>query len=304
MSFFVASLDVQCSHCHNVNQFERDDKPVKQAARRMVRLMHSLNKDHYEGKVVVNCYTCHQGRLQPVAVPSLAAAVRGDEPGAARPKSPETLLSVDEVLEKCLQAAGGRAALEKITTRLLKGTLEVPGRRAPLERHQKTPNKLLMTARIGERPSYVGYDGASGWEQSPDGSQRDAAGEDLLRTQRDAELYSELRFRQLYPKLAVTGREKIGDRDVVMLDATSRGGDAEKLYFDAPSGLLVRTLQLNESPLGLLPFQTDYEDYKEVDGVRLPFTVRWTRPDVSLAFRYESVEHNVPTDDAKFRKPA
>ena len=46
------------------------------------------------------------------------------------------------------------------------------------------------------------------------------------------------------------------------------------LYFDAESGLLVRQLRYADSPVGRMPTQIDYSDYREVSGVKIPF--RWT----------------------------
>ena len=78
----------------------------------------------------------------------------------------------------------------------------------------------------------------------------------------------------------------------------------ERLYFDAQTGLLLRTLQIRESPLGPVPFQIDFEDYREVDGVKVPALTRRCRPDFSFAARLDQIQHNVPIDDAKFDKPA
>jgi hypothetical protein len=77
-----------------------------------------------------------------------------------------------------------------------------------------------------------------------------------------------------------------------------------RLYFDEQSGLLVRLVRFGETPLGRLPTQIDYADYREVGGVKIPF--RWTlaRPGGKFTIQISDVKENVPVDDAKFAKPA
>jgi len=59
-----------------------------------------------------------------------------------------------------------------------------------------------------------------------------------------------------------------------------------------------------ETPLGRNPTQIDYADYREVDGVKMPF--RWTlsRPNGRFTIQLADVKTNVPVDDARFVKPA
>ena len=76
-----------------------------------------------------------------------------------------------------------------------------------------------------------------------------------------------------------------------------------KLYFDEQSGLLVRLVRYAESPLGLIPTQIDYGDYRDVDGVKIPF--RWTvaQPGASSTIQLEQIQQNVRIDEATFIKP-
>ena len=305
MSFMAASLGVSCPHCHVPNQFEKDDKQPKQTARRMIRMMHSINQENFGGKREVNCYTCHRGQLQPASIPAIPqrpAQAPVAKPAAA--KSSDPLPTVDQALEKYLQALGGKAAVAKLTTRLRKGFLEAGGMRIPLETYEKAPNRSLMIGQFPNGKAYRGFDGASGWEQNPGQPPREATGESLARLKDDAEFYHGLRLKELYKALAVKGRDKVGEREVIVIEATGDSGGIEKIYFDAETGLLLRKLEMHESPLGSLPLESDFADYREVDGVRLPFAVRQSRPDVSLTTRFDETQHNVSIDETKFSKPA
>ena len=127
--------------------------------------------------------------------------------------------------------------------------------------------------------------------------------ENLAPFQWEADLHRDLKLRELYAKMSVTTQETIGGGSAWVLEAESRRGQSEKLYFDSQSGLLLRRLQIRESPLGPVPLQMDFGDYREVDGVRIPFFSRWARPDVTLIFQYDEVRHNLPVEDARFEKP-
>jgi photosynthetic reaction center cytochrome c subunit len=76
-----------------------------------------------------------------------------------------------------------------------------------------------------------------------------------------------------------------------------------RLYFDTQTGLLLRLIRYAQSPLGLNPTQIDYADYREADGVKVPF--RWTvsRPGNHFTIQVEEIKQNVPVDDAKFAAP-
>src|SRR6267143_477465 len=52
MAFITGSLGVKCSYCH-VNQFEKDEKPTKATARRMIRMVFDLNKGSFAGEGAV-----------------------------------------------------------------------------------------------------------------------------------------------------------------------------------------------------------------------------------------------------------
>src|SRR5215475_10013122 len=54
MSFMAASLGVECSHCHTPPAMEKDEKPAKQTARRMLVMMNDINKN-FGDKILVNC---------------------------------------------------------------------------------------------------------------------------------------------------------------------------------------------------------------------------------------------------------
>jgi hypothetical protein len=104
--------------------------------------------------------------------------------------------------------------------------------------------------------------------------------------------------------MRVLGREKVGDREAYVIGATSRDDSREKLYFDADTGLLVRRYVTFKTALGSIPEVTDFAEYKEVGGIKLPFIVSWSRPPFTSTQKFVEIKLNAPIDETKFDKPA
>jgi Photosynthetic reaction centre cytochrome C subunit len=66
MFAFKASLGVDCTYCHIKDQFEKDDKPTKQTARKMIQLVRDTNLK-LGTATRVTCFTCHRGSTRPAS---------------------------------------------------------------------------------------------------------------------------------------------------------------------------------------------------------------------------------------------
>jgi photosynthetic reaction center cytochrome c subunit len=301
MAFVSGSLGVRCSYCH-VNQFDKDDKPTKLAARRMMQMVFDLNKGNFNSQRAVSCYTCHRGKPIPVSVPVVGQNLWA--PGSSSSKS-EALPSVRQILDHYVQALGGVEALTKITTRVAKGSrIGADGVLVPEEVYQKAPNKLLT---ITSYPNVVfsnGSNGAAFWGYSSRDGATPLSGQFLDQLRREAVFYKELKLEELYSKLTVLEKAPIGNAEAYVVQATPMNGPPEKLFFDVQTGLLVRRYLESDTPLGKLPLQTDYEDYRDVEGVKQPFMIHWSMPGRVWGRKIDEIKQNVPLDDAKFNPPA
>jgi len=235
-----------------------------------------------------------------VLLAGLTAAVAQTTPQA-------TLPSADQVLDKYVKAIGGKAALEKLTSRVSKGTFEMdqlPGPAAE-EIDAKAPNKQYMfTDLSGFGQARRGFNGAVGWEDNPQTGMRDITGTELAAMKRDADFYLAIKLRELYPKMTVKGKESVNGHDAYVIEATPQDGAAETMWFDADSGLLVRTEREAETPNGKVTMDVTFDDYREVDGIKLPFVMHVSLGDFAFVIKWSEVKHNLPIDDAKFDKPA
>lgn len=296
MNIISKSLGVDCAHCHVAREFEKDDKPAKQTARKMIEMVKEANK-----YARVSCYTCHKGQLKPVSFPPRAEPV--SSPKAAEILTGAPSPSVDAVLAEYIRAIGGEAAIKRVKTRVSKGSLvSQGGGNAPLEIYEKAPNKKVTHFRNPNGSAYMGYDGEIGWTKSPEQGLVELSGPELAMMKLDSEFYRDLKLKDLYPRLRVLGSAKLGERDARVIEATAAGGDPEKWFFDVQSGLLVRVEVEMGPPGNKMLVVKELDDYKDVQGVRLPFTLRWTRRGFTWSFKLAEIAHNVPIEDATFSK--
>jgi|SRR5579863_5233948 photosynthetic reaction center cytochrome c subunit len=308
MQFMTASLGVDCDFCHVQGAFEKDDKKPKQTARKMMAMMFTINAENFEGHREVTCYSCHRGNANPVAIP----VVMTDEPkeGMGEPKKLEGDAkenagpSGDQLLDKYVQAVGGTAAIDKVTSRVMKGTIDVSGKAIPIDIYSKDPDKRISFTHMSEGDSVTAFDGHEGWLGAPGRPLREMHGGDVDGAAIDADLHLATHLKAMFTELKVRGTERVGDSDAYVVVGQREGKTPIRLYFDTQAGLLVRMVRFGETALGRLPVQIDYADYRATDGVKIPY--RWTlaRPGGRFTIQVSEVKQNIPVDEAKFAKPA
>jgi zinc protease len=235
-------------------------------------------------------------------IPALAQNKPADKPAPAA-----ALPTVEQIIEKSLQASGGKAAHEKLNSRVAKGQFDIPsmGAGGPFESYAKAPNKVKTVITIdGFGVVEQGYDGTVGYSSDPQSGFREMTGEELITTKRDADFYSNLKMKEYYPKMTLRGKEKVGDREAYVIDAVPTEGSPEVFFFDVQSGLLVANETMRETPQGKMKVKVYMEDYREVDGIKMPFTIRQDTDALSFVIKFTEIKHNVPIEDAKLKKPA
>jgi len=240
-----------------------------------------------------------------VVAQSPQPAAKGKPASPAPTPTPAPLPTVDQVLEKYVQAIGGQAAVSKVSSRLARGAVELPatGATGAVEVYTKAPNKTLTIINLpGVGVVQNGFNGTVGWEQNPRAGVHELSAADLAALKLDAEFYGSIKLRELYPGMALK-RAKVNDREAYLIEATPITGGARKLYFDAQTGLLVRVDAERENAQGKFVSETYLDDYRDVDGLRLPFTIRQVLPGFSIVFKFTEIKNNTPIDDAKFNKP-
>ena len=315
MGVFSAALGMSCEDCHAANDskwenYAADTNERKRTARRMIAMMFGINKAYFGGKQVVTCYSCHRGGDHPKATVSLGALYGAppdddDEMVQQAPDAP----FVDQLFEKYVVALGGAERLAKVSSFVAKGSSSGYGPesdRRPIEIFAVSPRQRTVVIHTANGDSTTTYDGRSGWIAAP---LRPVAvvpltGGELEGAKLDAELTFPGRIKESLGQWRVGRPVTIDNHKVQVVQGTSASGNAiATLYFDMESGLLVRLVRYASSPVGRMPTQYDYSDYREVSGVKVPF--RWTMTWLDGRETVELIEvrSNVAIDPARFAKP-
>jgi photosynthetic reaction center cytochrome c subunit len=317
MGIMSAAVGSDCVGCHpsagTDNVDWALDTPRKRTARRMVQMVTAVNRDNFGGRQVVTCWTCHRGRDKPVTSPTLDQVygeplLEFDDVLTAARGGP----TVDQVLDKYMQAIGGAANVARITSIVASGKsigYRGFGGGGVVELLAQAPDKRATHISFPEYPdrglSVRTYDGRTGWIATPlavvpkyelGGSERDGA-------RLDAQLSFPAQIKQALTDLRVGLPATIDDKDVTVVQGNGPNGTLATLYFDDATGLLVRMVRHGRSPIGRVPTQVDYADYRTVDAVKFPF--RWTFAwlDGRDQFEFSDVRLNVPIDAARFGEP-
>src|SRR6201998_1374886 len=283
MQFITASLGVECEFCHVHNAFDKDDKKPKQTARKMMEIMFAINKDNFEGHREVTCYSCHRGSPHPLAIPVVASedatlVVAPPHDAAGEAKETEVKESTGpaagQLIDKFVQAIGGAAAVDKISSRVMKGTIDFGGKSLPIDIYAKDPDERISLTHMAEGDSVTAFNGHVGWLGMQGHQLREMHGSDLDGAAIDADLHLATHLKQMFSQTEVRESEKIDNHATYEVVGQREGKPPIQLYFDQQSGLLLRLVRYGETALGWLPTQIDYADYREVDGVKVPY--RWT----------------------------
>jgi photosynthetic reaction center cytochrome c subunit len=331
MNFIAASLGVQCGFCH-VSQgkdpqgrtnwvWESDEKEEKKVAREMMRMVLAVGKGEYGiSRGQVTCYTCHRGQEHPQSLPTLPLAVSGHEPApgarpaagaptatdvpganAPRPEQP----TVQQVFDKYVAAVGKPEAVKQFQTFVAKGTAAgSQGRTQNFEVTLKGTDKGLLVLEGPQGGSQRrAVNGTTGWMAGPRGARAFNPAE-LADARRTLDLFSVVKFAPT-TSMRVAGRWKVGERDAVVVVDRPSESVQRRYFFDAETGLLLRILTLTDAILNQIPEQVDFEDYRDVDGVKLPFVVRVSAIDTfnSRTQTLAEVKHGIPVDDKLFETP-
>ncbi len=306
MQFIAGALGVDCEFCHVQHAMDKDDKKEKKIARKMMEMELTLNADHFEGHIEVTCFTCHRGSPHPINIPILSAEIANKPPhqhaeaneAAAKPNLP----TAEVILDKYLAATGGADAFHKIKTRIEKGTIDAMGEKYPVEIYSEGPDKRVSVSHPSFGESVTAFNGQAGWLGSPRGVHPMGTLENEA-ARMDAQLYFPARVRELFQEFKVLPGETIGGHATYLVTAKGAGLPPVNLYFDQQSGLLLRQVRYAETPLGRNPTQVDYSDYRQTDGVKIPYQWTLTRTNGSFTIQIQSVQQNVAVDQKLFAMP-
>lgn len=305
MQFIGNALGVECEFCHVRGAMEKDDKKPKQTARQMIQMQMAINKDNFKERPEVTCFTCHRGSHDPVGVPIISDE-ETKRPAVEGILAAPTADAAERIIDHYIEAVGGAEAIQKITSRVEKGTVSFGGQQLPVEVMAKAPNKRISLVHTPGGDNITAFDGRAGWIGNPGPRPpREMSAPENEAIGFDATFYLPTELKKMFTQFRVRpAAEKIGGHDVYQLIGVNQGKPPMRLFFDKESGLLVRSIRYADTPLGRNPTQVDYADYRAQDGVKVPFQWTLARPLGRFTIQVTELQQNVPVDDKKFEKPA
>jgi len=318
MGVMAAGLGYDCADCHpgagsDRADFVIDTLPQKKTARRMVEMVATINRTNFAGVQRVTCFTCHRNQETPkttIALDNLYSAPNMEDddvvlPGVGQP-------SADQILDKYIQALGGAQRLAGLTSFVATGaSLGYGGFGGDGEFtiFAKAPNQRTTLISFKDHPergdSVWAFNGTTGWIKTPRGLLADyeLIGEELDGARLDAQMAFPGQIKQVLTNWRVGLRRAINGKDYIILQGRGPRMYLATLYFDPDTGLLRRMVRYGPSPVGRVPVQIDYTDYRDVGGIKFPFEYQFSWLDGRYTAKLKDIKTNVAIDAARFGRP-
>jgi hypothetical protein len=335
MGVMSAALGFDCSECHTGAGTDRVDWAAdtqrKVVARRMVKMVAAINKDNFTGRQMVTCWSCHRGRDKPAVTPTMdivygTPSLEMDDVFQQAPGQP----TADQILDKYIQASGGAQRLAGLTSIVAKGTsvgFGGFGGGGQVQIYAKAPSQRTTIIEFKDAPdrgdSIRTYNGTAGWIKTPlavlkeyqlSGGDLDGAGLDaqlsfpglIKQALKNWRVSLPTTIEDLPGPSSQTSQQPelvLGSHDVVVLQGDGPKGIVATLYFDKNTGLLLRELRYSRSPIGRVPTQIDYSDYRDVNGMKLPHRLTFAWLDGRDSIEIKDLKINAPIPDSRFGTP-
>ena len=318
MGVMAAALGFDCADCHTGAGTDKvvweDDTNRKKMARRMTEMVAVINKTNFGGVPLVSCWTCHHGKDIPattIALDNLYGPPNDEKDDIVAKDDSQPPAA--QILDKYIEALGGAQKLSTLKSFVATGTqggyVQVKGG-GQFEIFAKAPDKRTVRVTYKDAPDRGNqtrsYNGTTGWTTTPRAllGEYEVTGTELDGLHFDAELAFPGQIKQVLTDLRVGYPDTIDGHDVVVVQGRGPRNLLVTLYFDKQSGLLVREIRFGRTPIGRVPSQVDYSDYRAVDGIKFPFQYKFQWLDGRDNYQLTDVKINVPIDESRFGKPS
>jgi hypothetical protein len=235
-------------------------------------------------------------------VPWLAGVATAQTPDAPQADLPKA----ETVIERHIEATGGRAAYEKLRNRVATAEISMPAMnlKGTIKSYQAPLNRLLTITEIPEiGPSREGCNGEVAWEITAVMGARVKEGPERAFALREATFNAELHWRKLYRKVQTTGTDEVDGKPVFKVELTPEEGNPLYHFYEKESGRLIKVATALPTMMGNLPLEIIVSDYREVDGVAIPHRVVQRILTQEMMITFTKIEHNVEIPAGTFDLP-
>jgi len=333
MGLMSAALQFDCADCHVAAGTQKvdwaADTPRKRRARLMVTMVTNINKNNFGGQQLVTCFSCHHNRDRPLTTPTMDIIY-----GTPQVDPDDVIAKIEGmpnppgILDRYIQALGGAERLAALKSLDATGTavgFGGLGGDGAVEIAAEAPDKramiIVFKKDTGRGDEIRSFDGRVGWVRTPLNvlGEFQLSGGDLDGARFDAQFSFPGQIKTLLTNWRTGPPMSIGDPpnpqgadaaavpQTHVVDPVQGTGPRNllvTLYFDKQTGLLLRELRYGGSPIGRVPTQIDYSDYRDVNGIKFPFRITYAWLDGRNTIVLNDIKTNVPIDPRKFGRPA
>lgn len=222
---------------------------------------------------------------------------------------PGTAQSLDDVLAKHYEAIGGLDAWQGVQSVKLSGTMVLMGgaMEAPITIMQKRPSKARVEFTVQGMQGVQAYDGETAWIQMPFMGSPDpepASADMVSQMKEQADLDGPLvGWEDEGHTLELIGTEDVDGTETFKVKVTHASGEVSHYYLDSEYYLPIKVTAVRSVQGAESEITTIIGDYKEVEGLMVPFSIEVTSPMGPQVISFETIEVNVSLDDGIFVMP-
>lgn len=199
-------------------------------------------------------------------------------------------VTVASVVDKYINAIGGKANLAKITSYTTNASMSMQGQNIDFKIVKAQGGKELTTVTaMGQVVQKQVFDGKAGYSMQM-GQKVDITPEEIAEKQKNPEIFEELGFAKS-PDYKLGGIEKIGGEDSYAI----KGGNTT-YYYSVATGLKTGETKKIKAKGQEMTIPTTYSNYKDVEGVKMPFTISVSQMGMDMTMNVKSYEINKATD--------
>lgn len=221
-------------------------------------------------------------------------------------RAADDLPKAETILDKYIEATGGKAAYEKHHSEISKGSFEMAamGLKASMVSYHAEPDKTYTETDLGGMGKIrEGSDGKVFWQLSAMMGPHVKEGTEKSQAELSSRFNAELHWRELFKDAKTVGVEKVDGKDCYSVTLTPAEGAPLTQCYDKESGLMVKQSMTVQSPMGEQAVNTFASDYRKEGDVLMPHKLKSSVAGQEVTITFESITFNADIPAETFAVP-
>jgi len=221
-------------------------------------------------------------------------------------RAADDLPKADTILDKFVEATGGKAAYQKHHNEISKGSLSIAavGVKGDLTSYRAEPDKSYTEIDMGGMGKMTeGSDGKIFWQNSSMQGPHVKEGAEKTQAELSAKFNAELNWRDLFKDVKTVGTDTVDGKECYKVQLTPADGSPLTQCYDKESGLMVKMTMTAQTPMGEQTVDSFATDYRKEGDVLMPHKIKQVVAGMEMVFTVDSVtfDGDIPAD--KFAVP-